>query len=670
MRWFALLLLVLAPQDKPTWEQIVERGKKNVERLRGLRDGLPRAEFDPKALAKELGGDLEKSTSFVRDAIGHESYRGFLKGAQGTLVSRRGNAADRALLLAALLDGKEPKLVRGSLPPEKQPAPSVVPPAARPLDVAGVAARLQVDPERLKKKAEARELLAGEAAKQLQDRAARDREAVAAALDAAKIPLPPAPEPDGETWWVRVGDRDLLKPEGAVEEEVHAEPPPAAFHRIVLRMIIKAGGEEAPVLDVGYRAADLFGRTLTIQNVPGDDPGRLPRLKSKAQKAQLDALAATTLFVPLLTGGKEPITGHPFDLDGVRRPVTNGVIQKLEGVLKLFDDLPGEKKTLEACWLELETHAPGAEPRRVRRTIFAGKAGRQKVLDLLQTRDLLIAPGSLSGDFVLDRVLEADVASKDLLLSRLKKPSLVPEALPSRTPSALWAFAARRSTGGLSATAPLVVSHVRRILDGARVKVRGGIDILSNGVAGAPGTSWKDNPALAAGILDTALEHEVHKGVPGEHANASVALEKSKAPLKAEVVDGRPRVKVAGGWYDVDPATGSCLGMMAEGGGQDMTEYATLLVNKIEEIREWQAYGERLEAALDCVMSALDSDDPERTFALCMASAAIGEAFGWAAGGILGGAAGDSPWARLGAMAAEDWMNDTLGDATDAATGH
>ena len=215
-----------------------------------------------------------------------------------------------------------------------------------------------------------------------------------------------------------------------------------------------------------------------------------------------------------------------------------------------------------------------------------------------------------------------------------------------------------------------MVSHVRRILDGPRVKVRGGIDILSNGVAGAPGTSWKENAALLAGLFDTALEHEVHRSIKGEHANASVAIEKSKGPLKAAVVDGRPRVLVAGGWYEVDPATGSCLGMMAEGGGQDMAEYATLLVNKLEEIREWQSYGERLEAALDCVMGALDSADPERSFAECMARAAIGEAFGWAAGGILGGAAGDSPWARLGAMAAEDWMNDTFSDAVEGATGH
>lgn len=667
MRWLALLI-VLTPQEKPSWEQIVERGKKNVERLRGLRDALPRADFDPQALAKELGGDLEKSTAYVQANIGHESYHGFLKGAQGTLVSRRGNAGDRALLLAALLEGKQPKLVRGTLAPEKQPAPSIVP-----LKQSGtleeIAARLKVDPAKLKAKAESREPLDVEAAKQLDARVARDREAVAAALDAAKIPLPPAPAAESETWWVRVGDRDLLKPEGAVEEEVLAEAPAASFHRLVLRMGIRAGGEEASVLDVGYRAADLFGRTLTIQNVPGDDPGRLIRLKAKTQKAQLDALAATTLFVPLLSGGKEPITGRPFDLDGAIRPVTNGVIQKVEGALKLFDDLPGAKKTLEACWLELETAAPGAEPRRVRRTIFAGKAGRQKALDLLQTRDLLIAPGSLSGDFVLDRVLEADVAAKDLLLSRLKKPSLVPEALPARTPSALWAFAGRRSTGTLSATGPLVVSHVRRILDGPRVKVRGGIDILSNGVAGKPGASWKENEALALGIFDTALEHEVHKSIKGEHANASVQLEKSKGPLKAEVVDGRPRVLVAGGWYDVDPATGSCLGMMAEGGGQDMTEYATLLVNKLEEIREWQSYGERLEAALDCVMGALDSDDAERAFAICMARAAVGEAFGWAAGGILGGAAGGSPWARLGAMAAEDWMGETFSDAVDAATG-
>jgi hypothetical protein len=106
---------------------------------------------------------------------------------------------------------------------------------------------------------------------------------------------------------------------------------------------------------------------------------------------------------------------------------------------------------------------------------------------------------------------------------------------------------------------------------------------------------------------------------------------------------------------------------MDEGGGQDMAEYATLLADTLEEIREWQSMADRINAVLECAMNAIDAADSEASFGRCIAGVAIGEAFGWAAGGIIGGAAGDNPFARLGGMGLEDWMNDTLGDAMGAA---
>jgi len=133
---------------------------------------------------------------------------------------------------------------------------------------------------------------------------------------------------------------------------------------------------------------------------------------------------------------------------------------------------------------------------------------------------------------------------------------------------------------------------------------------------------------------------------------------------------GRVRVVVPGtpgAWYEVDPATGSCLGYMDEGGGQDMTEYATLLADTLEEIREWQSMADRINSVLECAMNAIGAGDAEASFAHCMAGVAIGEAFGWAAGGIIGGAAGDNPFARLGGMAIDDELGDALGDAMGGA---
>ena len=65
---------------------------------------LPAADWDVDALASALSFDPEQAYEFVRDRIGFDPYEGVLRGAEGTLAARAGNALDRALLLAALLD--------------------------------------------------------------------------------------------------------------------------------------------------------------------------------------------------------------------------------------------------------------------------------------------------------------------------------------------------------------------------------------------------------------------------------------------------------------------------------------------------------------------------------------------------------------------------------------
>ncbi len=696
---FALLALLL-PQEKPTWPQIVARGEKNLERLRELRSALPRAEFDPAALAQALGGDPAKAAEFVRTRIAGESYRGFMKGAQGALVSRRAGWADRALLLATLVADKNPKLVKGALAPEKQPAfAGMSRPDVEILDdktLAGVAGRLKVDRARLEKKAIESAAAARTAHDEAWTRIQRDLDAVSTALQSAGVAVPEvAVAPSDEVWWVRIGDKDLERPAGAEERSVHEPAGLAAedVHRLSIRMKIRQGEAETPVLDATFRTMDLFGRVLTISNVAGDDPHRLNTLQSRKPKDHLDALAAVGVFVPLLNGGGKPVTGHPFDLTGSRREVQNGVIQKARGALALFDDLPGggaeKKKELTAAWLEVERAAPGAEPVVSRREILQkGSKGRQRVFDLLSTREILVLPGDLGADFSLDLALESEIAVKEAVLHKIQPKALVVEKRPARLNARLYAFAlvraaaqrelaARMKSPGPATSGAALVSFVTRIVEGKPLKIRAGFDLLSNPAEGSgKPASWKESGAFAAGIVDTALEREVHKA-KGAHANTSVQLEQAvagKVALAVEKDGGRLRVIVPGkpaSWYEVDPRTGGCLGYVEEGGGQDMAEYAILLADKLEEVREWQAHAELLNSVLDCAMNAMDSGDAEASFGHCIAGVAIGEAFGWAAGGIIGGAAeaAGSPFARLGGMALEDWMNDTFSDALDGAMG-
>ena len=686
--------LAAVAQDKPTWNQLVERGGKNLDRLRTLKSTMPREGFDPAALSKSLGGDPDKAAEFVKTRIAGEPARGFAKGAQGALVSRRAGWADRALLLAALVADKSPRLVKGSLAAAKQPAFAGAAAPAVDVPVADVAAKLQTDPQRLEKKVQASDAASAKFREQAWTRVQRDLDAVAQALQSAGV-APPASvaAPTDEVWWVRIGDKDYGRPEGAEEKSVHAadDLPAEDVHRLTIRMKIRQGDEETVVLDVSCRTMDVFGRVLTISTVAGDDPQKLIKSKSAKTKDRLDILAATGVFVPLLTGAGKPVTGHPFDLTGSKVPVQGGAIiaKKLGGALGAFDALPGgppeKKKELTGASLEVERTAPGAGPAAARREILGkGVKGRQRVFDLLAIRELLVLPGDLRGDFALDLLLQSEIDLKEAVLRKIQPKALIVEKRPSRLNAKLYQFALVRASSlrelqakmkAPAATGPALVSFVRRIVDGKPMKIRAGFDILANPASNlATPAGWKENGAFAAGILDTALEHELHRG-KAAHANTSVQLDQALADrraLKVEKEGGRIRVVVPGkpgSWYEIDPATGGCLGYVEEGGGQDMAEYATLLADKLEEIREWQSHAELVNSVLECAMNAIDAADSETSFAHCIAGVAIGEAFGWAAGGIIGGAAGDNPYARLGGMALEDWMNDTLGDAMDAATG-
>jgi len=82
-----------------------------------MRGALNRAEFDTEALIESLDYDPDAIIQFVREEIRFEPYEGLLRGAQGTLMGRAGNALDQSLLLAVLLQesGVDARLAYGKL---------------------------------------------------------------------------------------------------------------------------------------------------------------------------------------------------------------------------------------------------------------------------------------------------------------------------------------------------------------------------------------------------------------------------------------------------------------------------------------------------------------------------------------------------------------------------
>lgn len=80
---------------------------------------LPAEAWEVPALAATLA-DTDAAFALVRDGIGFDAYRGVLRGAQGTLSARAGNAFDRAALLKALLDAQRltTRFAFGTLEPD------------------------------------------------------------------------------------------------------------------------------------------------------------------------------------------------------------------------------------------------------------------------------------------------------------------------------------------------------------------------------------------------------------------------------------------------------------------------------------------------------------------------------------------------------------------------
>ena len=66
--------------------------------------GMTTSQWRLPALMDSFAGDPVPAFEFVRDSIAFDAYPGVLRGVEGTLAARAGNAWDRALLLRTLLD--------------------------------------------------------------------------------------------------------------------------------------------------------------------------------------------------------------------------------------------------------------------------------------------------------------------------------------------------------------------------------------------------------------------------------------------------------------------------------------------------------------------------------------------------------------------------------------
>jgi hypothetical protein len=333
-----------APGSEELWDSIA-----------ALEATTPLERYDVEAQAKALGPSVDALFAFVRDRIRYEAYTGVLRGADGTLAARAGNAFDRSLLLARLLEthGVPVRFAASTLPSDRAEVlfqhmfDGFAPPADRGNDREESIPRPVVT------------------------RARRDypviRSAIGSALNeqVAQARGQALKDITRHVWvQAKVGGRwqDLDtafsesvpgKTFASVSETV--ETMPANWHqRITIRILaerLEDGAlKSSPVLTVTRPAVDLITQDVYLVHTPAPKTG---------MGLGAGGGAGGDRWTPTLLVGDDTQLGEPIDF------------AEAEGSTGFFDALGGgSSTTFVAEWIEFEVARPDGRKDVVRRTIL------------------------------------------------------------------------------------------------------------------------------------------------------------------------------------------------------------------------------------------------------------------------------------------------------------
>jgi hypothetical protein len=561
------------------------------------------------ALVARYLGDRDAAFALVRDSIGFEPYRGVMRGAEGTLAARAGDAWDRAILLRSLLDrmlfttrfatarlddATAERLVARAFQDPRVPLEATPADAIGLLDPAAVAARAARDYALLRGALGDRiEAMGAPVASDLVD-AVRDHVWVQVAFGAEWLDLDPS-MPDAQPG-------DVLAPATATLDAVPEEL--------------------AQTIDIAVEAEHLRGETLDASTVleasiPATDVDRQLFLYFQPDAGGLGGAIIRTLegidgWRPVLLIDGEATEGRDFDAGG-------------RGTDILGD--PTDAPELTALRLLVTTHAPG-EPDRTATQVLLDRVpaalrdaesitgaqlqpmptGDQGPLVFGRVSQLVISTGASSARehvvhrgasaSYLARVLEDEDRGIDPDVGNMLYPlGVAGEALavasermdvPSaRSPGQVAAYVGRPRV--------FIVSVGQDALDGEELSFT--TDLLLDGVDVVAATP--DDVADAVrrrtwyGVLQSAVETEAslrraRAFDPGTVALEGVSfrmaepltLEDDAASIPPGATDGL-RASVGSGllaivpgdpatartWWEVDPATGATRAVLAPASG-------------------------------------------------------------------------------------------------------
>lgn len=646
-----------------------------------LRGTIDRRQFDVSALALDLAfSDADEIAAFVRDTIYFEQYPGVLRGPSGTLMSRAGNAFDQAILLARLLGdaGYEARVATGRLDEatatlllQQMTLPRLeTEPFADYRAIQVILAGLEADtavPEGTYTRL-FQWFLDGPAADSFEAEVGADFDAVVEALAGAGVTIG-----DGQ-WleklvdeardyaWVeyRAGSNDTWQQAHPAFHEAGSAPvgleatssftgavPEGLMHRLRVESLIerRVGNEvsETPIMEAWERPVpNLIGVPVTYWNVP----------EALATARDLSAIdinqvaADSTLFFPLLMGSP-PAGAQAFDLLGNVAPAADAA-SPMAAVFRSAGAAVGAATTalgglgkpqsavVEAVALVSQTlrftfTAPDGKETTYDRTVTPVPGDRAASVSELSTeRTFMVAAGTLSDGYVLDRMLQRVIKTGPLMEASLKKsidPSadvvmsssgldasdtawlghlLIYQAFDSEPPPALESLSYRsaptlviRHTETIPTETGVevidVVANPRRSFswvdgqlqaDAGRTARRGVWETHSEGVISS--TDGRDGFTTMAALREAdGSRRAVTVLVPGQAdlvdalAPDAISAENMRRDLAAGyaiVVPADAAADDRTGWWRIDTASGETLGIISDGRGAVVVEALGLAV--------------------------------------------------------------------------------------------
>ncbi|GEM_PF-5889918 len=363
--------------------------------------------WDLRAKAWELDGNPERIFAFVRDHIAFEPYEGRMRGSAGVLLSRGGNAYEKARLLQDMLVtcGRQTRLVAGTLsddqaaslvrsfglrdPGTEEPEPS--------RDAEAILARFQIPPDEWKRWTRAANEERKDHRVELREMVARETAFLRGRLKEAGVSL--GAEDRGPRlrsrvakghFWVRMQEPstgrwvDLdptiadAKPGTAYGQgasEISAADPKLE-HRLTLRLAmartVRGRSQEIELLNVSLDAADVAIEPLQFAIAPVDPKTPAPDQLLRLPPEQVHRhLAAAGRFQAILARGARRWTSLAWDRAGrTYRPVQGKLQEMVRDFGMDLEDQFGEqpKTKLERVWIELRLVGP-SETRRHERVL-------------------------------------------------------------------------------------------------------------------------------------------------------------------------------------------------------------------------------------------------------------------------------------------------------------